>query len=516
MESIGIGFARTCDSSWASVEPQEGRWTWGTLDGEMRLLTEHRIAFGTILFGTVPWNKQDDPGSLPVNNLSAWTNYVSEVAKHVKGKSKYFEVWNEPPNFIGPHQTAADYAKIVVATYDVVKAVDPNALVGIEAKSVDINFLDQTIKDGAKGHFDYVIFHPYEVLGGVAEDKGTEAIYMSIVPTVRKMLAERDPEKINAPIMFTELGYDAKRSANTQAYALVKAYTMGIAQGVDLITWFEGMDGDSGEIGLLDSAGKPRPSYMAMAQMIRYFGLHPTYLGWVLLNKKDYGFVFQGATTTVLCTWAFKGTPSHVVFGRVVQVVEPLTGKTSGVNSCDLTTAPIFVTGVPTTLVAEARANREKPFPWDGNYSNAKSVSITMGKTVVEKGLHSQSADSIAADLVTYEGSGRPGDVPGGNVFMVDPNFLSYTSTPIEVSLVVRRNPGDDEAGFKLVYESTNGFKDCGWYTIPDNKEWHTVKWKITDAQFVSMWNYNFLLDSDDNKYGKYSIQSVKVTKLTR
>jgi len=70
---------------------------------------------------------------------------------------------------------------------------------------------------------------------------------------------------------------------------------MGIAQGVACIEWFEGRDGDSGPMGLLDRNGSPRPAYTAMAQLIKYLGQHPTYLGWVLLDNRVYGFVFQGA-----------------------------------------------------------------------------------------------------------------------------------------------------------------------------------------------------------------------------
>ena len=53
-----------------------------------------------------------------------------------------------------------------------------------------------------------------------------------------------------------------------------------------------------------------------------------------------------------------------------------------------------------------------------------------------------------------------------------------------------------------------------GWYTVPDNKEWHTVKWKIEDAQFVNYWGFNFALESDGQQFNKYYIQSMTVTKL--
>lgn len=42
------------------------------------------------------------------------------------------------------------------------------------------------------------------------------------------------------------------------------------------------------------------------------------------------------------------------------------------------------------------------------------------------------------------------------------------------------------------------------------------MTWKIRDAQFVGMWAYNFLLNSDGNTFNKYYIQSVTVTKLDK
>jgi polysaccharide biosynthesis protein PslG len=121
----------------------------------------------------------------------------------------------------------------------------------------------------------------------------------------------------------------------------------------------------------------------------------------------------------------------------------------------------------------------------------------------------------VAKAIVAYGGNARAGNVPGGNLFVVDPAFLCYDSTPIEITAVVRRNEANDNSGFKLVYESTTGFKTAGgWYTVPDNKEWHTVRWKIEDPQFVNYWGYNFSLVSDGNQYNKYYLRSITVTKL--
>ncbi len=520
MTAIGITSHRTCNTGWSEVEPQEGKWTFDNFDAQMAYLESQHVAFGGIFAGNPKWNTKDNRGNLPVNNIDGWSKYVSEVVKHAKGRIKYWEVWNEPPNGTGRDQTAVDYARIVMAAYDAAKAADPDCKVGIAAKSVAITYLDQAIKAGAKGHFDYLTLHPYEVSGCTITLPGSEVVYLQIAGTVRKMLAAQDPAKINCPIIFTELGFAAGGKYSTkigafsapevQAHAVVKYYTMGIAQGISCIQWFEAMDGDSGPMGLLTGKGEKRPGYTALAQMITYFGQHPTYLGWVM-NNKNYGFVFQGAKGTVLATWAATLAGDNIDFGQLVKIVNPVTGDVTESATYALSIAPILIDGVPENLVKQARENKAKPFLWGGDYSGVKSVSVTMGEKNVEKGLHTKSADSIAKDVLAYGGSARSGGIPGGNVFMVDPNFLSYDTVPIEISVVVRRNEANDPAKLTLTYESTSGYKKAEPYDVPNNKEWHTAKWKIDDAQFVSQWAYNFTLNS-----GKYFVQSVTVTRLDK
>jgi hypothetical protein len=516
MVSIGIKYHRTCDTGWEAVEREQGKWTWDNLDAQMDYLASQHMQFGGIFAGNAPWNTLDPQGNLPVKNIAAWSNYVSQLVTHVHGKIHYWEVWNEPPNGTGRDQTPADYAKIVIAAYDAAKKADPNCLIGLATKSVDLSYLSQAIKAGAKDHFDYVTLHPYESLDGEVDNLGTEPVFMSIVPTVRKMLADLDPAKKDVPVVLTEIGCDAHdHGEDGQASALVKAFTMCIAQGITCVNWFEGMDGDSGPMAMLKADGTPRLSYHAYARLIKTLGPQPEYMGWVLFNAKDYGFVYQGATGPVVVTWASRATTDPTDFGAPVTVTNAVSGEASQESSFALTSAPVYVTGVPDSLLAQARANKGKPLTWGGDFSAAKSVSISFGQPGEEKGLHSHASASVAAAVLAYGGAARSGDVPGGNVFNVDPAFLSYTSTPIEISVVVRRNAANDNAGFKLTYESATGFKSLGWYTVPDNKEWHTVTWKITDAQFVSMWNYNFALNSDGDKFNKYDIQSVTVTKLS-
>lgn len=515
MAEIGIRVYRTPHTDWSTLEVEKGTWNWKALDEQMKYLEDNGFEFGALLAGNPRWNTLDKPGNLPVNNVEGWSNYVTTLAKHLKGRVRRYEVWNEPPNFTGKDQTPADYAKIVVAAYQAAKAVDSDCLVGLAAKSAHVNYLEQAILAGAKDHFDYIVLHPYEVLDGVAQNAGSEAVYMNIVPVVRKMLAVRNPAKAQVPIIFTELGVDAGKGTEVQAQGLVKAYTMGIAQGVACIQWFEGRDGDSGPMGLLDNKGVPRPAYKVLGSMVNHFGQHPAYFGWVLLNDRRYAFVFHGAKGPVMVTWGGPGEPDVVELGQEVRIIDPMTDHATVQRSVRLGTAPLLLLDVPADLLGKAKANQSKPFPWNGNYSEAHEVSVEYGETTIEKGLHTRSGVHVAKAVIAYGGSARAGNVPGGNAFIIDPNFLSYTSTPIEIKVVVRRNPENVNSGFKLVYESPSGFKTAGgWYTVPDNKEWHTQTWRIDDPQFVNYWGFNFILESDGNVYNKYLIRSVKVKKI--
>ena len=504
MVAIGVHEARTLGGTGWAGSPER---KWDVLDWQYDYLTSHGVRVGGIFYNY----RQKPQNGLPMDALPDFTADVGTVVGHFKGKIKYWESWNEPPNGTRKDQTPQDYGQYVSSIYDAAKAADPDCAIGMAAKSADINYLDQAIQAGAKDKFDYITLHPYETLGCTMQVAGAEGLFMNIVPATRKMLAAQDPAKANCPIVFTEIGYDSRKSVEKQAIALVKTYTMGIAQGVACIQWFEGMDGDSGPMGLIQGNGIPRPAYTALGQMIKVLGQHPTYLGWVLLNDKDYGFVFQGEKDPILITWGEQGTSDNVDFGQQVSVIDPMTGTATPTNTTTLAEPPVIVDPAPATLVTQAQGNKAKPFPWGGDYTDAKSVSVTYGTSNIEKGLHTFSGAAIAADVVLYGGSARSGTVPGGNTFMVDPNFLTYTSTPIEIKAVVRCDEKNDPAHLDLEYESTTGYKKAAPYVVPDNADWHTATWRIDDDQFVGMWGFNFRFNS-----GSYVIQSVTVTKINQ
>jgi hypothetical protein len=512
MRAIGIDTMRTINSHWGRSQQPDGTINFPLQDEQVAYLKSQGMRFGGLLTGTPNW--ANGKGGLPTGAFDKWAAYVGAVVAHHKDSIKAWEIWNEPPNFTNKNLNPKDYADTVVSAYDAAKAADPTCLVGISAKSAHIGYLDRAIRTGAKDHFDFITLHPYELLGMAHREPGTEPLFMAIAPTVRKMLTKHMPGKVDMPIWFTELGADAGRlGEDGQAISLVKAYVMSIAQGVSSISWFEGRDGDSGPMGLLQKNLTKRMSYTAMAEMIKAYGQQPKAIGWVMLNDTHYGFIAEGAAGTVMGTWTATTQADTVDLGKTCTVIDPLTGTTRETRSIDLTLSPVLVIDPPKNLVSVAKANFGKPLPWGGDYSQAKSVSVTFGQTLEERGLHTKSSKEIAADVVLYGGSGRAGNVPGGNVFMIDPAFLSYDTVPIEITVEVRRNEQDKAENLILEYESTDveGYKKLPAFAIPDNTSWHIATFRIDDSQFVNTWAFSFRINK-----GTYAIKSVTVTRLDR
>ncbi|MBB5351560.1 hypothetical protein HNR46_001797 [Haloferula luteola] len=518
MVELGLKDQRSLMSGWGELERTPGEWHWENMDAQWSYLHERGIETGTLLLGNPAWNQKDPPGHLPVNFIDGWSEYVRQVVRHFRGRIRRYEVWNEPPNFTGPQQTAADYARLVVAAYDAAKAVDPDAQIGLTTKSAHLVYLRQAIEAGAADHFDWISLHPYEVLDGIVADIGMEPIYANLVPSVRRMLAEVNPGRKDVPVVFTELGVDAGRHGEAkQADALVKAYVIGMAQGLENLQWFEGRDGDSGPMGLLDGQGRPRAAYHAYGRLIQALGLHPQPRGWAVLGASTYGWLFECDGKDVVVAWCPRGGREELSFSGEVEFVHARDGREGRASSLVVGTSPVFLSQVPSKDLGRVTAVTEALPPWPGDpgtYHDAQEVKIDYALDPPERGLHSRGGAEVAEAIVNYGGSARAGDAPGGNLLMVDPSFLGDESVPLKITAEVRRKDPAVNAGFKLVYEGPDGFKTAGsWRTIPEEDRWHVIEWSIQDPRFVSFWGYHFRLESDGAEYGQYLLRRLTVSK---
>jgi len=79
MVSIGIKFNRNCHFHWSTVEPEEGKWNWTGVDKRVQFMADSEMETGGVLIGNPVWDKENPPGTPPVNNLAGWSRYVSNT-----------------------------------------------------------------------------------------------------------------------------------------------------------------------------------------------------------------------------------------------------------------------------------------------------------------------------------------------------------------------------------------------------------------------------------------------------
>ncbi|HEV2394859.1 MAG TPA: hypothetical protein VG146_21120 [Verrucomicrobiae bacterium] len=168
---------------------------------------------------------------------------------------------------------------------------------------------------------------------------------------------------------------------------------------------------------------------------------------------------------------------------------------------------------VPNGFNSQYRCGQSAQRERVGDYSSASSVSIVMDKPEVAKGLHLLNPDALPE--VTVDGvTARDCSKTPGIAFAVDPNFLSYTHTPIQIRAIVRKISAADHPGFNLKYESAAGRKGIGWNSGPGADKWRTLTWNIADDEFVGSWAYHFSFDSDSTNNSRYYLREVTITKL--
>ena len=501
---------------WSGIEPSKGTWDFRGVDELLSNAQRNGIEVSGLLYYSPRW-LGTERHVLPSANLADWSRYVRAVVGHTQGRVSHFEIWNEPnsPAFAA-NGSPSRYAALVRKTHEAAKAVNPEVQLGLGVADYDVNYLERTIAAGAAGKYDFIAVHPYSMLATLLE--GHEAMFMNMVPNLRRMLKAQDPGNADVPIWMTEIGAKAGTFGEaTQAQLALKAYVLAIAQGVERIHWYEAVDGES-SYGLLRSDGSPRPAYLGLQRLIQQLGGSPAYKGWLLFNDRDYGFVFQGASTTVMALWAPPGIDNDLVrFDVPVRVLDPVTGSIVAApagTGVRIDNNVRLVLGVSGSWTAKALANRDKPLPWGGDFSQAGSVTYTAADPGTRAGLHHLRGQLSSSARKTADGWARDSTGTTVQQFAVDPSFLSYDSTPITVTAVVRR-AGAAEAGFNLHYESTKGWKRhaAGWYKIPPGDRWHTKTWTIKDAQFNGSWGHQLRLDSDSTLHSGYLIRSLTITK---
>jgi hypothetical protein len=502
LKEAGIRMVRSFPE-WQEIQPARDAWQWQRADERVESAARNGIEIFGCLHYLAPWaSSGGDSRTFPLKDIKDWAAYSEQVIARYRGKIRYWEVYNEFNGGFAPKGTPKDYAGLVAASYDAGKRVHPESRIGIGCADVDLSFLEEVIRQGASGKFDFVVVHPYALMS--AAMAGREPVFLRLADTLRAML-KKTGQRDGIELIASEIGVQSTNDAakeTVQAEAVVKAYALCMAQGIGKVFWFEGRGptyGKEGDFGLLRQDWSRRPSFEATRTMTSLFGPSSRRLGWWNPTGKSYGFLFSGSREPVLVLWASGDAGDALTFAGAVTLTT-LGGQASSLpagTALTVTRTPVFITGLPAAILETVTSHAAAPFPWLKDYSKAGSVTVQMGASNVEDGLVQLEQGDGRTETALVDGlyARRPLRNKGADYmyFDVDGSYAGVGDADLVITLVVRPVDPAQGAGFSLTYESTKGYRETAdaWKATAD-PGWQTATFHLKDANFANNWGWNF------------------------
>ncbi|MBJ7287769.1 cellulase family glycosylhydrolase [Williamsia sp.] len=163
---------------WYDVNPDPGVFDWTRIDRVVASATTRKMGIVAVVTHSPDWAVApgDTPVISPPAKVGDYGDFTAIVAKRYKGKISAYEIWNEPNGGTSfyPTPDPARYTQLLKAAYVKIKAVSSAVTViagvlgAVPTSTTDktINaptFLTAMYNAGAKGYFNAISFHPYQL-----------------------------------------------------------------------------------------------------------------------------------------------------------------------------------------------------------------------------------------------------------------------------------------------------------------------------------------------------------------
>ena len=256
--SAPFGALRLWDNgtAWSQIELEPGVYKWDNLEGILENAEAKGMKDILMVLGTTPeWNAKTvgdadypQPGAASApKDLKAWDAWVTEVATRYKGRITAYQIWNEAnlKNFW--NGTPEEMADLTKRAYDIIKKIDPSALVVSASPSTRLTgpfdkfFPAYLSALAAKGWpVDVVAVHTYPSADGDPSARG--AVLQKVKDDLSAAGAPAD-----LPLWDTELNYglagpgDLPKVDITGPKAagwVVRTYIDDLRYGVDRSYWY--------------------------------------------------------------------------------------------------------------------------------------------------------------------------------------------------------------------------------------------------------------------------------------
>jgi hypothetical protein len=494
-------------ADWNAMEPQRGRLSWTDLDRVVAAAASEGLAAVIVLAHTPRWasigagadlNRVDISSRQPPRDVGDWERFVGAVAERYRGRVAAYQVWTRLglPAFRG---TGTEYLVLLQAARTGVRAADPAARVAMATPAgVDLGFI-LSVAERAPGAFDAVSLVPE----GLAPERLLRPL---------SVLSQRLRPLGKAVWMDWLPDETAQQAAGADLWARLLA--VAAAGGVQRV--FAAAPAQVGP-GLRQAA-----AVLLAGPLIGYLQRDPDVYAVVLGSGDDARAVVWATAEGRTMEMPAAPARASTLDGRAV-VPEAREGRAV----LRLGLEPIVVSGLPATLVEEARANagRSPMLPvvaGDRDYGRSLEVYARLGRLGEERGLYNLPYRS------RRNGAVEPVEVGGVEAvktniarqvvylyFDIDDTFLYFDEgrTPIEVSVEVWGARAPRQVGFNLLYDSTGGYRFTPWQWVDVREGWTTHTVRLTDARMANTWGWDFAINAAGNRADDLVVRAVVVRK---
>lgn len=257
-EDVGVEWGRE-QFNWDVIEPSDNNFSWDTYDAVIAKYQQHNIKPLGLLTYSSQW-ASSNPGAIDYEfyypDLTAWEDYVGEVAAHYAGTVDHWEIWNEPNHDAFWKSDAEQYAAHFAVAADAIKDANPDATVVLGGLSgADTDFLDDVYNQLTdKSDIDVVAVHPYRVVGSnynYSPEQTVDGLNSLSTDLYNIKAVINRHGQTDTPIWITEAGwttYDDGVSPLLQAQYLMRYYTIALSiPNVRKVFWYTLFDDTADE-----------------------------------------------------------------------------------------------------------------------------------------------------------------------------------------------------------------------------------------------------------------------------
>lgn len=224
----GLGWVKQ-QFPWENLEMSSGRFwddrynvsTWDKFDYIVNTAAKNGLQVIARLDRPPDWAREPNTTPLsPPKDFAAYGRFVAEVAKHFKGRVRYYQIWNEPnltEEWGGKPVDPKAYVELLRVACQAIKKVDPNAYVlsaplaqtveNNPAHLSDVAFLEAMYNNGARQYFDILFANAYGFSLPPEDAPDPAKLNFSRVLLMRQVM-ERNGDGAK-PVWFNEFGWNA-------------------------------------------------------------------------------------------------------------------------------------------------------------------------------------------------------------------------------------------------------------------------------------------------------------------